>query len=506
MAQTPLTPATEKLETSDMQGLVARAYGNLPFARYVFCHIGEPTVARAWLAEIAGQVFSADRPETDDPCLNLALTWEGLRRLGLPEDDLATFPRPLQEGMATSHRSRVLGDFGASDPERWAWGGPDAGKGAIHVLVMLFAKTEDALDAEHARIRAAYEAGGGLTEVGRTIEGRLLAIAGQEHFGFFDGLSQPRMKGWPRRQRSAHPEVPPDAAVDKAADEAATEAARFDDVEPGEIVLGYLDNFGKPAEGPTVPSSGSTRDLRDASWAPGRSDLGRNGSFLVFRQLAQDVPAFHAAMRQASEATTGRSLPLSPEMVAAKVVGRWASGASLVASPDEDPGEAGPNGFGYAEHDLNGMRCPLGAHVRRSNPRDSSEDDPDATLESTRNHRILRRGRPYGRPIPPAGTDEAIEVADDERGLLFLCLNTDIERQFEFIQHTWINNPFFAGLDGEIDPLVGAHPSPCGPFTVPDDPVRRKVSGMSGFVTTRGGAYFFLPGVKALRYLSGMPG
>ncbi len=494
MAQTPLT-VTEELGTADMQGLVARAYGNLPFARYVLCQVGEPAAARAWLAEVAGQVFTADRPETDDPCLNLALSWEGLRRLGLPEDDLATFPRPLQEGMVTPHRSRALGDFGASDPKEWAWGGPAETEGVIHVLVMLFAKTEDALEAEHARRRAAYGAGGGLTELGRPIEGRLLPNVGQEHFGFFDGLSQPRVKGWPRKQQSVHPEVP----IDAAAEAAAAEVARFEEVEPGEIVLGYLDSFGKPAEGPTVPRSVLTRDLGDASWAPGRCDLGRNGSFLVFRQLAQDVPAFHAAVQGASEATAGRDVPLSPEKVAAKVVGRWASGASLVQSPDRDPGEAEPNGFGYAEHDLNGMRCPLGAHVRRTNPRDSSEDNPADTLDSTRSHRILRRGRPYGQPIDGPG-------ADDERGLLFLCLNTDIERQFEFIQHTWINNPFFAGLNGEIDPLVGAHPSPCGPFTVPDDPVRRKVSGMSGFVTTRGGAYLFLPGVAALRYLAGIPG
>jgi len=487
--------ATEELDTTDMQGLVARAYGNLPFARYVFCHIGEPVAARAWLAEVAGQVFTADQSETDDPCLNLALTWEGLRRLGLPEDDLATFPRPLQEGMVTPHRSRALGDFGASDPKEWTWGGSTEGEGVIHVLVMLFAKTEDELDAEHARRRAAYGAGGGLTELGRPIEGRLLPIVGQEHFGFFDGLSQPRIKGWPRKQRSVHPEVPADAESEAAA----AEAARFEEVEPGEVVLGYLDNFGKPAEGPTVSRSGLTRDLREASWARGRCDLGRNGSFLVFRQLAQDVPAFHAAVREASEATAGHGVPLSPEKVAAKVVGRWASGASLVPSPDSDPGTAGSNGFGYAEHDVNGLRCPLGAHVRRTNPRDSSEGQPAATLHSTRNHRILRRGRPYGQPIDGPG-------ADNERGLLFLCLNTDIERQFEFIQHTWINNPFFAGLNGEIDPLGGAHPAPCGPFTVPDEPVRRQVSGMSGFVTTRGGAYLFLPGVAALRYLSGISG
>ena len=179
MAQTPVTSETEELELADMQGLVARAYGNLPFARYVLCQIGDPAAARAWLAEVADQVFTADRPEVDDPCLNLALTWEGMRRLGLPDDDLATFPRPLQEGMVTPHRSRALGDFGASAPSSWRWGGPPAdGGSAVHVVVMLFAKTEEALEVEHTQRRAAYGANGGLTEVGVAIEGRLLPEEG----------------------------------------------------------------------------------------------------------------------------------------------------------------------------------------------------------------------------------------------------------------------------------------------------------------------------------------
>jgi len=491
MAQTPVT--TDELETDDMQGLVARAYGNLPFARYLLCRIGDPAAARAWLGGVADQVFTAEQPGGTEPCLNLAFTWEGLRQLGLPESDLATFPRPLQEGMVTPHRSRVLGDFGASDPARWRWGGLSGDDAAIHVLLLLFAETEAALDQEHRRRRAAYGAGGALTELGEPIEGRLLPDAGREHFGFADGLSQPRITGWPARNRhSVHPPAPP-------------APAGFDDVEPGEVVLGYLDNFGKPAEGPTVADTPAANHLPVAPWAKGRRDLGRNGSFLVFRQLAQDVVAFRTAVQAASDATAARGRPLTPEQVGAKAVGRWASGAPLVQFPDHDPGEPGSNDFGYAEADVHGLRCPLGAHVRRSNPRDASETNPSATLESTRNHRILRRGRPYGAPMPEV-SDPAAARADEERGLLFLCLNTDIERQFEFVQHTWINNPFFAGLNGEIDPVVGAHPAPCGPFTVPDAPVRRQIEGMSGFVATRGGAYLFLPGVRALRYLSTFPG
>ena len=114
--------------------------------------------------------------------------------------------------------------------------------------------------------------------------------------------------------------------------------------------------------------------------------------------------------------------------------------------------------------------------------------------------RILRRGRPYGLAVadPP---NQPGEEPDAERGLLFICLNSDIERQFEFVQQTWLNNPFFAGLNGEVDPVVGTPPPPNGPFTVPADPIRRRLAGLGGYVTVRGGAYFFLPGIRALRYL-----
>ena len=489
MAAKAVTSAGEEaLETSDMQGLVARAYGNLPFARYVLCRVADPAAARSWLGGVADSAFTADRPSDDGPCLNVAMTWEGLRHLGLPDDSLASFPRAMAEGMVTPHRSRILGDAGASDPSTWRWGGP--GSDGMHILLMLFAATEAALDEAHAARRADYS--GALEEVGEPIEGRLLEKAGHEHFGFADGLSQPMVKGWPRRDsHSVHPPAPPTPD-------------RFAEVEPGEIILGYRDNYGKPAEGPTVPDTNEARDLPESPWAKGRRDLGRNGSFLVFRQLAQDVVGFQRAVDAGSRASATRGGGLDPEQVAAKLMGRWRSGAPLVLHPHRDPGEVGDNDFGYGEDDVHGLACPLGAHVRRSNPRDSSEDKPEATLRSTRNHRILRRGRPYGLPIadPPRQPGEE-ETA--ERGLLFICLNADIERQFEFVQHTWLNNPFFAGLNGEADPVVSAPAEPGGTFTIPDDPVRRRLTGFGGHVTVRGGGYFFLPGVRALRYLSSLP-
>lgn len=471
------------LETPDMQGLVARAFGQLPVARYLLCAVADPAMARRWLGAASPGVSTAAK--RDERCgLIVAFTYAGLTALGLQSDALATFPRPLQEGMATAHRSRILGDVDRNDPAGWRWGGP--ANPQIHVLVVIYAPDAAELEREYTERRAAFE--GGLVEVHPPIDG--LLKGGSEHFGFADGLSQPVIKGWPRRTASVRPAAPPPPI-------------KWEEINPGEIVLGYPDNYGKPAQGPTVAADGASRSLPAAPWATKRRHLGHNGSFLVFRQLAQDVGGFRRHLGAASQALAARGVPLSPEKVGAKMVGRWPSGASLVVYPDADPGEAGTNDFGYHEQDQLGSRCPLGAHVRRSNPRDSSTEAPDKALASTKNHRVLRRGRPYGRPlVDPPGHPGEEEGAD--RGLLFLCLNSDFERQFEFIQHTWLGNPFFSGLYGEVDPVVGQQSRQGGVYTVPEAPVRRRLTGIPSFVTTVGGAYFFLPGIRALEYLATM--
>lgn len=474
------------LDTADMQGLVARAYGQLPNARYLLGAVDDAAAARAWLARVVPDISTAAR--RDEGCgLIVAFTHAGLAALGLDGDALATFPRPLQEGMVTPYRSRILGDNGPSDPAGWRWGGP--ANDEIHLLVVIYAPDAEELEREYDERSAAYA--GALREVAPHIDG--LLSDGFEHFGFADGLSQPVIKGWPRRTASVRPAAP-------------TPPLKWEEVNPGEVLLGYPDNFNKAAEGPTVAARGAGANaLPPAPWAPGRRHLGQNGTFLVFRQLAQDVGAFRRYAAAASAASAARGVALSAEKVGAKMVGRWPSGASLVVHPDADPGEAGTNDFGYHDQDQGGFRCPAGAHVRRSNPRDSSAENAEMSLRSSKNHRILRRGRPYGLPLAdPPGRPGEEEGA--ERGLLFVCLNSDFERQFEFVQHTWIDNGFFAGLSGEVDPLVGAQPAGGGRFTVADTPVRRRLAGVPRFVTTVGGAYFFLPGIRALEYLATMEG
>ncbi len=470
------------LEIADMQGLVARAYGSRRAARYLLLGVTEPTAARRWLGSVVDDVATAaDRPD-NAPCLNLALSWTGMRALGLPPDALATFPRPIQEGMVTAHRSRILGDDGANKPGSWRWGSPT--KPEIHLVVMLYAADGPALDAEHARRRAAFTADNALKEVSAPIDGIILDDRGTEHFGFADGLSQPAMSGWPRTTRSVHPAAEPPPP-------------KWTEVNPGEVVLGYKDNFGKPTEGPTVAAASDRGGhLGHPTWAPrGRRHLGQGGTYVVFRQLAQDVAGFGRFVQSGSAAD-------DPELLAAKLVGRWPNGAPLVLAPQHpDPAFAGTNDFGY-HIDQEGLSCPLGAHIRRSNPRDSSVEHPERARKSNRNHRILRRGRSYGRPLvePPSTPEEGPEA---ERGLVFICLNADIERQFEFVQHTWLGNPYFSGLYGEVDPIVGNRPDG-GSFTWPTNPVRRQITGIPTFVTVKGGGYFFLPGIAALHYLAAL--
>jgi Dyp-type peroxidase family len=272
-------------------------------------------------------------------------------------------------------------------------------------------------------------------------------------------------------------------------------------VAPGEFLLGYPDQTKAVPPTIAVPAGfDRAHALPALPTAPvggeGRAwkDFGRNGSFLVVRQLVQHVDRFedfcrHAAAGLGTATIAGRP---AEEWVGAKMFGRWKDGASLVRSPDRtksiaaagaDPAD---NAFLYEREDPQGLACPIGAHVRRSNPRDSLGKNPQAQLELSKRHRLLRVSRAYDR--------------GNEKGILFMCLNADIERQFEFVQQTWVMNPSFQGLHGEQDPVVG-HPSGDGRFTIPTPQGPLMLQGLSAFVTTRGGGYFFMPGRRALRYL-----
>ena len=451
------------LELQDIQGLVARGYRDLRRARFLLLTIGDPVLARRWLAAVA-VTRGDERP--DETAVNLAFTSAGLERLGLDGATLAMFSNEFVAGMTTPHRRRILGDAGSDAPEEWIWGGP--GGPPVHALLLLYARDAarlEALEREHA-------------PVGFDVAHRLDTsdLDDFEPFGFRDGVSQPIVEGL---SKTGAPEVT---------------------VKAGEFVLGYENEYGLYTDRPLVDDP--SRVLPKDPQGSGRADLGRNGSYLVFRQLRQDVAAFWQFLGGAAQGDRAAMMRL-----AAKMVGRWPSGAPLVLAPDADlPALADANDFAYHEHDRRGTRCPVGAHIRRTNPRDSLDPapGPGRSWAINRRHRLLRRGREYGPPLPReqalAGDDGA------ERGLHFMCLNANIQRQFEFVQHTWLNNPKFAGLYDDSDPITAPSVPNGGTFTIPTDGVRERMTGVPRFVSVRGGAYFFLPGVAALRYLAGIGG
>ncbi|HEX2024394.1 MAG TPA: Dyp-type peroxidase [Acidimicrobiales bacterium] len=462
-----MAAAGAELQRDDVQGFVVSGYGKMGHATFAMLSVSDGDGARRWLAGLAPRVTNAVR-SAERRCVNVAFTAAGLRALGMADADVRTFSVPFQEGMAVPHRSRVLGDHGASDPSRWEWGARQDED--LHVLLLLYAVDADELDDLVAEELGAERLDGALRLIRRLDPERLpgevnVGKFGVEHFGFADGMSQPVVEGSGQEAKLAGDD------------------ARRSVIAAGEFVLGYPNGYGKLTP---VPKAGTATSQ---PW-----EFGRSGTYLVFRHLYQDVAAFW----QYLDRVTGGDEEARVKL-AAKFVGRWPSGAPLVRSPHrDDPDLGADNSFGYAEWDPHGFRCPVGSHIRRTNPRDFGEAKPARDLELSNLHRIVRRGRVYGPGLddPLAGDDGV------DRGLFFICLNANIERQFEFVQHHWSNNTKFRGLYDEADPVSGTQPEEGGAFTVQAMPVRRRYDGITNFVIVRGGAYFFLPGIEALRRLA----
>jgi Dyp-type peroxidase family len=459
------------LEKNEIQGLVFTGYPRNEAGTYLLLGVVDRALAQRWLRSILSEVSFGELREYG-ATLNVAISAPGLAALGLDAASLATFPLEFREGLRAAdeaYRPRILGDVGDSAPSTWAWGGP--ARPEVHVLLMLFGPKNDASFAARLAEHRAHFAGA-LEELHPAIDTIRLPER-REHFGFADGIAQPRIEGQAGRPDTADP------------------------IKAGEFLFGYDNEFGKRPSSPSVAGAGARQQLppmpdRD------RGDLGRNGTFMVVRQLEQDVAGFWHAMTEYGKSPTGEADPAQATWLASKCVGRWPSGAPLVRSPDQDdPAWRDDDAFDYRD-DARGFKCPIGAHIRKANPRDSLEPDRDESLIATRRRRILRRGRAYGEPLARFAPDDG-----KKRGLVFICLNTNIRRQFEFIQQSWLNNEKFSGLYEDQDPVVGDQtPGYAATFTIPAHPLRRRLVGLERFVQVRGGEYFFLPSRSALAFLA----
>ncbi|MBA3811594.1 MAG: peroxidase [Caulobacteraceae bacterium] len=488
-------------ELDDIQALLKGGFGDLTEAVFLLLTITDPDGARAWLA--GARVTSvADMREHLTSAMQVAVTAAGLAALGLDAAALAGFSAEFVTGMSGDEaRARRLGDVGANAPAGWDWGGA---RGDPHLLVMLYAAPGD-LGALRDKVETADFRSAFTVLALPTID-----MKGREPFGFVDGVSQ--------------------SVLDWAGARTPGTAADCDYgnlIAAGEFLLGYPNEYGRLTRRPLLePAHDPGNILPAAADDPTRRDLGRNGSYLVLRQLSQDVRGFWRWVR--SQEPRG-----SADALAEAMVGRGLSGEALIATGGRALRGVGPkaddlrlNGFTY-DGDPRGLACPFGGHVRRANPRTGDmpggvgnwltrqlrrlgldRQDPRAdVVAASRFHRILRRGREYGRFIEPA--QAADPAADDPAGgLHFICLAANIARQFEFIQGAWLMSAKFGGLTGEQDPLLGNRlPFPPGVatdgFSIPQAAgAARKVAPLPQFVTVRGDAYFFLPGLRALRFIA----
>ena len=462
------------VDYADIQGDILRAYGkNYQRTSYMLVHFARADGGRAWLGGLLTEVTNAEQWPANwqpDTTLNIALTCAGLAALGVSEDVLGSFSAEFREGMAA--RSSTLGDTGESAPANWE---QPFGTGAVHALVTINAKTQDLLDAKLAAFGASLEQANGVSIVheqhAQLLEGM------REHFGYADGFSQPAIAG-----------VTDHRTLGDGVPEA---EGKWRGLALGELILGYADEDSRP-DGQPLPS------------AP-VEPLGRSGTYMVVRKLSQDVALFRKTVRKAAELYEG-----GEEKLLAKIVGRWPNGTPLVSAPDApDPSfgdeDLSRNAFRYLDDDEDGLRCPLGAHVRRANPRDALgwKKLEKSGLLSYR-HRIIRRGMPYGPPLGDGANAGEAQPAHDhaDRGLMFVCFNASISRQFEGIQTQWINdgNSFHLGHDKDYllgDPTTTA----ADKMTVQGKPPFF-LSPQPSFVTTRGGEYLFVPGLAALRALA----
>lgn len=500
------------VDYKDVQAIVRFGFGKMTEACYFLLRIKNAAAAKEWL--LRAPITTAEITPSLRTALQVAFTRQGLEALGVSEKVIAGFSTEFITGMTGDpSRSRRLGDVGENSPHKWRWGYEDR---VPHAVVMLFAYPGQLEKWKHSVQREFWSAAFEQIEYLPTTD-----MGGREAFGFVDGISQPDLD-WEQARK-----------VSRNCDQ----LSYGNMVCLGEFLLGYSNEYDRYTDRPLLdPKDPGADELLDAPDHPGKKDLGVNGTYVVMRQLKQDVRGFWQFLDkevgskrlqryQLAEAMVGRTLgdgaPLVP-VSSGPIPGVGNNGDEAARKQD-----VRLNQFTYGL-DPAGTACPFGAHIRRANPRNAdipggqqgwlthlihmlgfgNKDLRADLVSSTRFHRLLRRGREYGEKLDP---DDALQPApenDSERGLQFVAVNANIQRQFEFIQNAWIVRTKFDGLTEESDPLLGNREPVVGcPFTntfsLPQNGrVRRRVMDVPQFITVLGGAYFFLPSIRALRYIA----
>jgi Dyp-type peroxidase family len=435
------------LALDDIQALILRARPEPYVGVHAMLHVDEAERGRDLLGRLAEHIPSAAGwTEDSDAWIGAALSFQGLQALGVPEGSLQSFPLPFRQGMAA--RAAQLRDVGENAPEHWDRAFQP---GTCHLALTIYARDEAALDRALGKAMGELERSRGVTLVGTHAFGA--DADAKNPFGFRDSISQPGIAG---------------SGVEPLPGQARSIAA-------GEFILGEDSETGAPVAMPQPP------------------ELGRNGSFVVLRKYTSRVGAFNDFVRSHAKDEA------EEELLAAKMIGRWRSGAPLPLAPERDDPALGAdparnNDFDFSQ-DPRGLVCPHASHMRRLNPRDGKL----TILTDVNIHRIIRRSSTFGPKWNRSVT--ASDDAKEDRGIFFIFISARAYDTIEFLQQEWINRGNFIDLGEERDPVVGLHEAP-GSFTIPQSPVRRRVDGVTTFNRLRGGEYLFMPSLGALRWIA----
>src|SRR5215470_10334117 len=437
------------LDLHEIQATVLRIRPAPYFGTHVVLHVDDALAGRELLRRLVPHVDSAAGWwKAKNAWISVGISYAGLEAIGVPQESLRSFPEAFRVGMAA--RARQLGDEGVNDPKTWEKG---FAPGQMHVGVSAFSDTKEKWQRALGIAREQYQGLSGVRVVAMQDFG---AQPGDLNpLGYKDGIDQPPVEG------SGMDPLPGQGRPIKA----------------GEFILGYPGESGVP---PAMPQP----DI-----------LGKNGTYVGLRKYQTRVGAFNRFLRENGSTEEER------ELVAAKLVGRWRSGAPLTLAPDVDNPSLGAdphrnNNFNYA-NDPRGRQVPFGSHIRRMNPRDTEL----TRLTDVNIHRLIRRGTTFGPPYDP----NAMSEKDDEvpHGAIFLFMSAKAMATMEFLQQEWINDGNFIGIGEERDPIIGRQETDAT-FTVPKEPVRRRIRGIQTFNVLKGGEYFFLPSLSALNWLANL--